>query len=109
MNFRPFIQQQLRSERLDELEGDEDMSFFFKKGDEIFGAPEESRVTFARLKNPDEDADKSWAADAAFYALSMDRKIEGEQAQRMFTKKDLPAIHVISKEEAIKKLRSKNG
>ena len=97
--------EQLRLNRLQEMEEGEEMSFFFKKGGDVFGAPEDSRLTFARLKNPDEDADKHWALDATFTGYNLKHVAEGERAMRLFTKKDLSEIKVMSKEDAMKEIK----
>jgi hypothetical protein len=75
---------------------------FFKKGDDVFGCDEDSRVLFAKMKNPkdDEDLPKNWDDDASFMANNLSRAIRGESTQSIFSKKDLKEIKVIDKEEA---------
>ncbi len=77
---------------------------FFKKDDDIYGAPEDSRVIFARMKKPDKDTSKDWADEAHFIAINLTRAIIGDKSQHMFSKKDLKSIHVIDKEDAEKDL-----
>jgi hypothetical protein len=98
---------ELRLRRLREMEEDEDMSFFFKKGTQVFGGPEESRMTFARLKVPDEDSDKAWALDATFIGHDLNKKADGDnRSMRLFTKKDLNQIKVLSREDAMKEVKN---
>lgn len=75
---------------------------FFKKGDDIFGCDENSRVLFAKMKNPsnDEDLPKNWENDASFSANNLSRAIRGESTMSIFSKKDLKEIKVIDKEDA---------
>ncbi len=77
---------------------------FFKKDGDIYGAPEESRVVFARMKKPDEDTSKDWVDEAQFIAINLSRSIMGDRSQHMFGKKDLKAIQVIDKDDAEKML-----
>jgi len=78
--------------------------FFFKKDNELFAASEDSRLTFARMKNPDEDTDKDWGKDAAFKGISLTSALQGEKKESMFYLKDLKSIKVLDKEDAYKEL-----
>jgi len=86
---------------------------FFKKGDDIFGCDEDSRVLFAKMKNPkDEDLPVNWEEDASFSANNLSRAIRGESTMSVFSKKNLKEIKVIDKEkaeEALLKLAKKLG
>jgi hypothetical protein len=75
---------------------------FFQKDGDIFGAPEESRVVFAHLKNPDEDEGPN--EDVDFMAINISRALRGEGPHTLFGKKDLKKIHVLDREKAKKKL-----
>lgn len=82
---------------------DNNLVFFFKKNNELFGCPEESRLVFARLKNPDEDSNKAWAKEAAFLALNLSKALEAEEPPKtLFYQKDLNDLNIIDKDEAIK-------
>lgn len=78
--------------------------FFFKKEGEFYAAGEDSRLTFARMKNPDEEADEEWGKDAAFKGISLNAALEGEKRVSMFYMKDLKAIKVLDQEDAYKEL-----
>jgi hypothetical protein len=78
--------------------------FFFKKDNEFFAAGEDSRLTFARMKNPDEETDKDWGKDAAFKGVSLNAALTGEKKLSMFYLKDLKSIKVLDQEDAYKEL-----
>ena len=72
--------------------------FFFKKGKEIYGAGEDGRVVFAKMKHPDDDLPPQWKTEASFSAHDLRKTIAGEPAQHVFTHKDLKQIKVVDKE-----------
>jgi hypothetical protein len=82
---------------------------FFKKDDNLYAAPEESRVTFARMKHPDPE-DKAHQKEASFLAVDLNKALNGEKGERVFTYQDLKGIQVIEREEMEKLLekRTKN-
>jgi len=81
--------------------------FFFEKGNELFAAPESSRVAFATMKHPDDDMPKTWAQEAAFTALNLSRALEGTPIKSVFNYKDLDDIHVKKDDEMYDLLMSK--
>lgn len=78
---------------------------FFKFNKEIFGAGEDSRVVFARMKNPDEDMPKNWEEEASFSADNLNKKTRGEPGTQVFHKSDLKKIKIIDREKAVEQLR----
>lgn len=79
------------------------MILFFKKNDSFFGAPEESRIMFARLKNNQEDPTE----DARFTGIDLLKSMfgnEGDSVQSTFGSADLPDIQVCDRDEIIKHL-----
>jgi hypothetical protein len=71
---------------------------FFKKGNSVFGAPEESRIVFARMKNPtDELAPDS---DANFSGFDLAQALIGNEAENLFSANDLPDLEVITRDQA---------
>jgi hypothetical protein len=82
--------------------------FYFKLDGSIFGAPEESRIMYAKMKHPDEDMRGKWKDEANFLAVNLDDIIKGHGTQRIFSKKDLKNIKIIDKEEAAEDLGKKN-
>lgn len=84
-----------------------DFVLFFKKGNELFAAPENSRVVFATMKHPDEETPKNWAKEANFSAMDLNKALEGMIVKRMFGYKDLKQIKVIDSEDMQKLLAKK--
>jgi hypothetical protein len=101
LSFRHFYE---NDERAQKLMDNPHISFFFRKDGEVFGGPEESRLVFARMKNP-ERGEKTWAAEASFAAVGLKRAIDGDVVQRLFSGKDLDSIEVLDKEKAFKGLK----
>ena len=81
-----------------------DLVLFFKYKDEYFGGTEESRVVFARMKNPTSDNPVAWQKEASFSGLNISKTVKGEKLEQIFNFKDLKSIKIVSKEEVIKKL-----
>jgi hypothetical protein len=78
---------------------------FFRYEEDVFGAPESSRVTFAKMKDEnDEDHTPGWIKEANFMATNLTKLGQGSQQQMIFYNKDLPKIDVLSKEEAYESL-----
>lgn len=73
------------------------MIMFFKNGNSIFGAPEESRIMFAQLLNPDDDF---VTEDPTFMAYDLLKTLGGQDTQNIFSAKDIPGIDVITRDEA---------
>jgi len=82
---------------------DNGLVFFFKKENKIYGATENNRLAFARIKNPEKE-DKSWADEASFTAVDLGEK---ELTKSVFNHKDLKDIEVIDQEKAEKELEKK--
>jgi hypothetical protein len=79
--------------------------FYFRKGDYIYGAGEDARVTFAKLKDPDEEEyDQEWAKEATFLGVNLQRALEGAKIFNIFGQKDLKQIKVLEREEVEKEL-----
>jgi hypothetical protein len=80
---------------------------FFKKGDGLYGAPEESRLVFAKLKNPDEEVPDGWADDASFMAVNLLKALGGERTHNVFGAGDLDDIEVMDKDNVCAMLGKK--
>ncbi len=78
---------------------------FFEKDGEVFGTGEEGRITFARMKNPDEESPKTWDKDAGFSATNLEKEVRGESSTYIIRKEDLKKIKVLDKDEVFKKLQ----
>jgi len=83
---------------------------FFKKGDGLFAAPEESRVIFAKLKgqNDDEITD-DWKDEANFVALDLLKGLRGEKTPSLFSNRDMPEIELITDKECICDMLNKHA
>jgi len=82
--------------------------FFFEKDKNVFGAPEESRVVFAKMKIPDDELPDNWAKEANFSAHNLTKAVQGENTQNIFNVEDLDKIKILDQEEARKMLLKRN-
>lgn len=88
------------------LDGEDGYILFFRKEGDIFAADEDSRVVFAKLKNPDDELPDGWADEANFPADNLSKQItSGRKHKGMFGKKDLSDIKVIDREDAADELK----
>jgi hypothetical protein len=103
--FTYFTEQKVKNNKnqIKALLGDNNFVFFFEKNKEIFGAPEESRLIFARMKNP-ESVDRTWVNDANFSGLNLNKALHGEKTENLFNISDLNKIKILNQEEAYDKL-----
>lgn len=79
--------------------------FFFKKGKELFGAGEDSRVVFAKIKHPDDEIPDAWKDEANFSAHNLNKSMIGEPSQNVFSIKDMKSIKILDKDEVCKMLQ----
>ncbi len=77
---------------------------FFKKDGDVFGAGEDSRVVFAKMKNPDDEMPDGWAEDATFSAENLNKAVRGEPAQHVINNEDLKRVEVVDREKAVELL-----
>lgn len=84
------------------------MILFFKKNDDLFGAPEESRLIFAKLKNdkPEDDDPMipGFRDEAKFIGINLLKSMFGspeDSIENMFGNEDIPHIQVCDRDEAI--------
>jgi hypothetical protein len=80
---------------------------FFKKENEIFGAPEESRIMFARMKTPEKQDTDDLMEPGGFLAFNLLKSLMGDMSPNLFGPKDLKKIKIIDREDAEKKLKNK--
>ena len=73
--------------------------FFFKIHNDLYGAGEDSRVVFAKMKHPDDELPSGWKKEANFTAHNLNKSITGEGSQHVFSHKDLKQIHVLDKDK----------
>ncbi len=82
---------------------------FFKRNGDIFGTHEPHRVTFARMKNPDDDIDDGWLKEASFMAVNLSSAISGSPQQEIFQSKNIDSLKIIDKDTAYKELAKQAG
>lgn len=107
--FKSFIEEAVRDKKhVDKINGIIEINgliFFFIKDGEVYGAPEEGRMVFAMMKDPNDD--NIGIEDASFAAYSMKQAIAGREIARAFNKKDLKGISVIDQKKAVELLSKK--
>lgn len=79
---------------------------FFKKGKEYYGAGEDSRVVFARLKHPDDETPSGWTEEANFTAHNLAKMVRGEPCQHIFSKSDIKKIKVVDRDKAVDAIKN---
>jgi hypothetical protein len=84
------------------------MILFFKKGDDLFGAPEESRLIFAKLKNDTEEEDDpmmpGFRDEAKFLGINLLKSMFGDpedSVENLFGNQDIPNIHVCDRDDVV--------
>lgn len=102
MQFRKYLIEEDKSSKIDNIINGQNLILFFKKDNNIFGAPEESRLIFAKMKNPDEDVTDDWATEAKFSAFDLMQALMGKEVQNLFSSVDIPKIQIIDDNKAKK-------
>jgi hypothetical protein len=92
------LDQEEKKNQIRRMVDGENLILFFKKDGDVFGAPEESRVVFARMKNPDDETPEGWLDDANFIAVNLVKAMQGDKTTHMFSSKDLKSIKVVDKD-----------
>lgn len=97
---------QEQRDRISDMMDRHGMILFFKRGDDLFGAPEESRLVFAKLKSKDEDDPMmpGFQDEAKFTGINLFKSMFGspeDSVENLFGNKDIPDIQVCDKEAAI--------
>jgi hypothetical protein len=97
--------------KLDDILDKHELILFFKKGKELFGATEESRVIFAKLKTDTEDDPMmpGFRQEARFPAINLYKAMSNDpesSLESVFSIKDLPKIKVVSREDAVELLKA---
>jgi hypothetical protein len=106
MKFRNWImQEEERGNNIRHFIDSQGMILFFKKNDDYFGAGEDSRVIFAKLKHPDGETPSGWDDEATFTATNLSKLVKGQPSTHVFDKSDLKKIKVVDKEHVIDKLK----
>lgn len=104
IKWKTYLENSNKSKLKDIIKSDA-FIMYFKFDKEIFGADEDSRVVFAKLKSPDEDVTKAWESEASFMGSNLSSyEKTGHLAKRIFFFKDMKNIKIITKEKVLKEL-----
>lgn len=105
LHFRLWLEdKESKQGRIRTLLDGQNLILFFTRGDSVFGAPEESRLVFAKMKSHDDDMPDGWADEANFLAFDLMQALAGQRVENMFGKKDLRKIKIIGPEDVEKML-----
>jgi hypothetical protein len=115
-NFRDFVhtwndyvekefQEQETDNQVEMLMAGQPFVMFFQKGKDIYGATEEGRLTFAKMKGDEED--EEWKKEANFLGINLNKALEGIKVHNMFSVGDLEKIKVLDRDVAKQKLLDK--
>lgn len=107
LSFRDFFieAKHEKKSKIKSLIDGQGLIMFFKKGDKLFGAPEESRIIFAKLKNPS-DEDIGGEDEANFAAYDLARALGGDSIENLFSAKDMSGINIMDRDSMEKQLMS---
>lgn len=100
---------QEQEDKLNDIIDKHEIILFFNKDKDLFGAPEDSRVIFAKLKTDDDDEPMmpNFRQEAQFPAINLFKCMSGDDenaVQSVFSLKDLPKIKVCDRESAIEQM-----
>lgn len=110
MKFRQWFNQQLLAEeekdsKIRHFLDTQGLILFFKKDKDYFGADEDGRVVFARLKDPDDETPSGWADEATFSAANLSKMVQGQPSTHIFSKNDIKKIKVVDRDKVIDSLK----
>jgi hypothetical protein len=94
-----------RWDRASRIMVESDLCLFFRKDGRLYGAGEPSRITFARMKNPETKEDKEWRKEATFSAHDLEKTSDGSGSMVVMTAADLPDIEVVDHDVAEKEMK----
>lgn len=112
-NWEYFLEMKGLEDKLNQLLDKHEITLFFTKGDDLYGAPESSRVIFAKLKTDDDDdpMQPNFRQEARFPVINLFRSMNGSPediVQSVFGLKEMPDLEVCDREKAIQMLMSNN-
>ena len=124
-SFRPLMDlwdESTKRHNLEKILNGKSLIFFFKKGDDFFGAPEEERLSFARLMNPDEeegcdgcgggcgtDTEEGDANITMFHLKNLLNGSKEDEGMQIFHKKDLDDINVLGIDDILTALMKRKN
>lgn len=84
-----------------------DLCLFLKKDGVIYGATETSRITFARMKNPESKEDREWAKEASLSVYDLEKSQDGKASMSLMGLSDVKGLVPMDEKEAEKELGKK--
>lgn len=102
-SFKKFVEEKKREPET--LVNSGEFLLFFKYHKDIFGADENSRVVFARMKNPDKEDISNWEKEASFTAKNLSKFVKGEDLSLVLRYENLKDLKVITPEKATQELK----
>lgn len=107
MKFRNwFLSEEEGESNIRHLIDSQGLILFFKKDGDYFGAGEDGRIVFARIKNPDEDTPEGWEDEASFTASNLTKMLNGEPGQQVFNSDSIKKIKVVDVDDVVKNLKN---
>jgi len=92
-----YLVEEEEENKIDLLLNGQPFVMFFKKGKEVYGATEEGRLVFAKMKGDDED--EEWKKEANFMGINLTKALQGAKVHNMFSTKDLDKIKILDQED----------
>lgn len=108
LRFRSWFEgQSVEDDAINRFMDGHGLILFFKKGKDVYGAGEDSRLAFARMKNPDDEDSDAWEDEGSFTAHNLSAMAGGTPAHNIFTSSDLKKIKVVDREDVVKEMKKK--
>lgn len=95
----------LKENKIQNFFDENELIFFFQKGDNIYGANEDGRLTFATMNDKKED--KKVRDEIRVLAINLVKSINDEKSESMFNMKEMKKIKILDRDEAEKILHKK--
>lgn len=95
----------LKEDKIQNFFDENELIFFFQKGDNIYGANEDGRLTFATMNDKKED--KRVRDEIRVLAINLVKSINDEKSESMFNMKEMKKIKILDRDEAEKILHKK--
>ena len=95
----------LKEDKIQNFFDENELIFFFQKDDNIYGANEDGRLTFATMNDKKED--KRVRNEIRVLAINIVKSINDEKSESMFNMKEMKKIKILDRDEAEKILHKK--
>lgn len=100
--FKKFLKE---NKRIEELLFNKQIIFFFKYKNILFGAKEEDRIIFAKIKSKEKKSPLDYYNNF-FKGYNLKKLLNNKNKIKKFNKKMINKIKVITQEEAVKELKN---